>query len=80
MAATAFHDIQVESDGVVTAGTDGLVGVVTGAGHSWDMLRARVVGLAAELASLVPGAQYRLDFGQSIPMVVGAMENVGIYL
>jgi hypothetical protein len=80
MAATAFHDIQVEDEGVVTAGTDGLVGVVTGSGHSWDMLRARVASLAAELASLVPGAQYRLDFGQSIPMVVGAFENVGVYL
>lgn len=80
MAATAFHDIQVEDGGVVTAGTDGLVGVVTGSGHSWDMLRARVAGLAAELASLVPGAQYRLDFGQGVPMVVGAMENIGIYL
>lgn len=72
---TFFHDICVEEGRVLTAGTDGLVGVARGVGRSLD--RARGQALATVGGLVFRERQVRLDVGAQVPGVVVGLEELG---
>ena len=77
MKSVFFHDISLEDKKIWVQGTDGLVGVVTGSGNSYDMAQSRVLSVAASLQ--LPQKQYRTDIGAGLGSVLVGLEHLGLY-
>jgi len=71
-----FHDIKVKDSGVEVAGTDGLVGVVRGAGGRLSLAQGRALAVAGSLE--LPERQYRQDVSRSVEGVLGVLEVQGL--
>ena len=79
LAATMWHDVRILGEGKLeTAGTDGLVGVVTAAGRHWELCRAALADASGALLARLPGGQFRVDFGQHVPQVLRTLEQLGL--
>lgn len=72
-----FHDIKVEAGQVMTAGSDGLVGVARGTGRS--LARARQVALTVAGLVNFPERQLRMDVGLGVDQAVVALEGLGYW-
>lgn len=73
-----WHDIRVlpEERKVLTAGLDGLVGVVRGAAQSPVLSQARALEVAAKI--ILPQKQWRPDVGQTVGAAVASLEMAGL--
>lgn len=69
-----WHDIQVNAEErkLMTAGLDGLVGVVRGAGYYPELARAQALGLAQAIQ--LPNKQYRPDAGTAVGGALAGLE------
>jgi len=81
-AATAhifFHDMQVVDEGhVKTAGLDGLVGVVRGAGDYLGTAQQRALQLAGSMT--FPQKQFRHDVGAAVEVVLSGFAESGLVI
>lgn len=68
-----WHDIRVEQGVLKTAGLDGLVGVVRGAGDNLETARREAIQLAARFK--LPEKQFRPDVAGAVPTVLAALEE-----
>jgi hypothetical protein len=73
-----WHDFRMEEGRAVTAGTDGLVGVVRASGRTWRRVRGEVVQRAGQLAAALPEAQWRPDAGQAGELVEAMLDARGL--
>jgi hypothetical protein len=74
-----FHDVARGGDGIYTAGTDGLVGVVWGVGPHFVSARATAFGAAFALRqSLGAETQFRSDNGDGVQQMLGILADLGL--
>lgn len=70
-----FHDIAMKGGELWTAGLDGLVAVVRGAGASFTAAQGNALAVGSALP--LPQKQMRVDVGSRVPSILVGLEKLG---